>query len=186
MGMISLRNQISISIDKKTIYAGGNIDASARVSVKLPPTLEIVETLKSETSQSAIGGVTVSYRSGNKEVASVDGEGRIIAKKKGKASIYATVTLYNGKSKMIKFKIDVKEPYIKMTKSRDIMKLGSSYRYRAEAYGLDIKDLVWTTKRKSVVEINKNNGLATAKLRGIDYVVATINGVAKQIKVVVE
>ena len=66
------------------------------------------------------------------------------------------------------------------------MELGSSYKYRAEAYGLDIKDLIWTTKRKSVVEINKNNGLATAKSRGIDYVVATINGVAKKIKVVVE
>ncbi|NLO08822.1 MAG: hypothetical protein GX129_03020 [Clostridiales bacterium] len=182
----SLRNQISISLDKKTIYAGGNIDASAQVTVNLPPTLEIVKSFKSETSQTAIGGVTVSYRSNNEKVASVDKEGNITAKSKGKASIYATVTLYSGKSKVVIFKIDVKEPYIQLTKSRDRMELGSIYRYRAEAYGLDINDLVWTTKRKSVVVINKNTGLATAKSKGTDYVVATIKGVSKQIKVVVE
>jgi uncharacterized protein YjdB len=182
----SLRNQISISIDKKTIYAGGNIDASALVSVKLPPTLERVDSLKSETSQTAIGGVTVSYRSNNEKVASVDEEGRVTAKSKGKASIYVTVTLYSGKTKGVIFNIDVKEPYIQLIKSRDNMELGSTYRYRAEGYGLDIKDLIWTTKRKSLVVINKNTGLATAKSKGTDYVVATIKGVAKEIKVVVE
>lgn len=182
----SLRNQISVTIDKLTIYADADLDTSAQIELKLPLSLEIVESLKSKTSQTAIGGVTVSYRSNNEKVATVDEEGRVIAKSKGKAIIYVTVTLYSGKTKVVLFRVDVKEPYIQIIKARDNMEIGSQFRYRAEAYGLDIKDLVWTTKRRSIVVINKNNGLASAKSKGTDYIVATINDVSSEIKVVVE
>ncbi|HKL78848.1 MAG TPA: hypothetical protein VJ888_00275 [Mobilitalea sp.] len=182
----SLRNQISVTIDKLTMYAGGDVDSTAQITVTLPPTLEILESLMDDTSQKAIGGVTVSYRSSNEKVASVDGEGRISAKKKGKAIIYATVTLYSSKTKVVVFKVNVKEPYIKLVKSIGSMELGSSIRFKAEAYGLDIEDLIWTTKRKSTVVIKKDNGMARATSKGTDYVIATINDVSKEIKVVVK
>lgn len=184
--MSSLRNQISVSIDEKTIYTGEDIDSTAQITVTLPSTLEIVKTLKDDTSQKAIGGVTVSYHSSNKKVASVDADGRINAKKKGKAIIYATVTLYSGKTKVVNFKVNVKEPYIKLVQFSDSMEFGSTGRFKAEAYGLDIENLIWTTKRKSIVVINKYTGTATAKSKGTDYVIATINDISKEIKVVVK
>lgn len=182
----SLRDQISVVIDKQVIYAGGDVDASARITVTLPPTLELVKSFKIQTSQSAIGGVTVTYRSSNEMVASVDGEGRITAKKKGNAIIYVTMTLYSGKTKIVIYKVKVKEPYIQLIKYKKDMELGSDYRFKAVTYGLDSNELVWTTKQKSTVIINKDTGVAIAKSRGTDYVVATIHNISKEMKVVVK
>ena len=51
---------------------------------------------------------SVSYQSNNKKIASVNKKGTIKSNKKGTASIRVTVTLNNGKTKVLKLKVKVK------------------------------------------------------------------------------
>ena len=103
----SLRNQITIAPAKKTLYVGGNTS----IKVGLPSTLELVNALKDRTSQTAVGGVVVSYRSSNKKVAIVNKDGKITAKGVGKCKIITTITLYSGKTKIITTSITVRKPH---------------------------------------------------------------------------
>ena len=183
--MTSLINQISITAGTGTLYYGGTRDYSTKLTLTLPPTLELVASLEDKTSSSAIGAVVVSYESNNKKVATVSSDGTITATGTGKATIRTTVTLYSGKTKTFTTKVNVKQPSIKFTRSTDSMKVGESFTFEIKAYGLDASLAVWTTTKKSVVVINKN-GKATAKSKGTDYVKVQIGGVTKTIKVVVK
>ena len=100
-----LTDQISATVNKKVITL--NKDKKAKVSLKLPSTLELVASLKDKTSQSAIGGATVAYSSSNKKVVTVNKDGVITAVGKGKATITTTITLYNKKKKKIRTSIKV-------------------------------------------------------------------------------
>lgn len=51
---------------------------------------------------------SISYQSNNKKIASVNKKGTIKSNKKGTASIHVTVTLNNGKTKVLKLKVKVK------------------------------------------------------------------------------
>lgn len=104
----SLKNQISVSVDKETLYLSGS-GGTAKITLHLPATLELLDSSMTETSQDAIGGVTVAYQSSKEKVATVDSEGKITAKGTGIATIYVKVNLYNGKSKTFRFFITVKK-----------------------------------------------------------------------------
>ena len=54
---VSLRNQIKVTLTKRTISLNKG-DNSSQMTVKLPVTLEWVNSLDNATSQSALGGVT--------------------------------------------------------------------------------------------------------------------------------
>lgn len=105
----SLKNQISISPTSKNLYVGGTTDTITNIHISMPPTLQIVDNLEDETTSSAVGAVTVTYRSSNDRVATVDSNGKITAKGKGIAYITTTVKLYNGKTKTVKTTIIVKD-----------------------------------------------------------------------------
>ena len=99
----SLRNQIKVTLEDSIIYIGvKNKPNETRVNIQLPVTLELIESLEDETSQSSIGGVTATYESGNKAVAIVDANGIITAKGKGTAAITTKITLYSGKVKTVR------------------------------------------------------------------------------------
>lgn len=100
----SLRNQISVDVKNKTLAP----KKTARLEVKLPYTLEMVNNKKDKPSQSAKGIVTVTYASNNEEVAIVDENGKITARKSGSAIITTKLTLYSGKIKTVRTKIIVK------------------------------------------------------------------------------
>lgn len=104
----SLRDQISVTPNKVTLTLGSKNKSKATIKVKLPKTLELVKDLKDKTSGSAIGAATVTYKSGNKKIATVDDSGKITAKKAGKVDIKVTVTLYSGKKKTFKVSVTVK------------------------------------------------------------------------------
>lgn len=112
----SLRNQISITPLRKTLYVG-TADSGTKIQVELPVTLELVDDLKDDASNSAVGKVTVTYKSSNDKVATVDSNGKVTAKGKGTALITTTVKLYSGKTKTVITTITVKEPYIKLDMS---------------------------------------------------------------------
>ena len=104
----SLRNQISVTPNKVTLTLGSKNNSKATIEVDLPKTLELVKDLKDKTSSSAIGAAKVTYKSGNKKIATVDASGIITAKKAGKVDIKVTVTLYSGKTKTFKISVTVK------------------------------------------------------------------------------
>ncbi len=100
----SLRNQISITPAKITLKKG----KTAPIQVELPVTLELVHHLKDKVAGSAVGAVTVTHKSSNKKVATVDSNGKVTAKGKGTAVITTEVTLYSGKKKIVVTKVTVK------------------------------------------------------------------------------
>ena len=106
----SLLNQVIVKPSVTTLYAEGSIRRTGRMELSLPPTLELVPSLKDKTSNPAIGAVTRTYKSSNKKIATVDNKGKITAVKAGKVTIYTTIKLYSGKSKTIATKITVKRP----------------------------------------------------------------------------
>ncbi|WP_310604173.1 Ig-like domain-containing protein, partial [Anaerosporobacter sp.] len=100
----SLLNQITVT---KSVSL--NVGKTSTIKVILPNCLEKVSTLKTATQFPCIGAVTVTYTSSNKNVATVGKTtGKITAKKKGKTTITATVTLYSGKVKTFKTSVVVK------------------------------------------------------------------------------
>ena len=181
----SLLNQVSVKAKNKTLYTGKSKASLTKMAVALPATLELVSTIANKTSQTAIGGVTVSYKTSNSKVATVDKKGKIIAKGIGKVNILTTITLYSGKTKVSKTSITVKKPSVTLSSSTQTMKVGKTFTFKANAYGLDNKNIIWTTK-KSIVAINKATGKASTKSKGTDYVIATIGNVSARIKVVVK
>ena len=184
--MTSLRNQITVTPGKKTIYLGNPADTKTSLILKLPATLELVTSLKDKTSGSAVGAVTATYQSGNTKIAAVDKNGIITAKGVGTTTILTTVILYSNKKITFSTTVTVKKPFIQMGDYITAMKIGDSFVFTAEAYGLDESDPVWTTSKKSIIVINAATGKATAVSKGTDFVKVKIGDLIKEIKVIVK
>jgi len=185
-GMITtLLDQIKVTPTKKTLYAGGTVNSETNISVVLPPTLEVVASLDDTTSGSAIGAVKVSYKSMDSNVAAVDNSGKITAVGVGTTYIITTIELYSNKSTAVHTKITVKNPYIKLTSSTKSMKAGDTFTFAVKAYGLSVKDVVWSTSDQSIITIDKK-GNAKAKAKGTAYIEVKIGSVSAKIKVVVK
>jgi len=105
----SLLNQIKVTPGKMTIYVGRTKGHTTQVAIKLPITLEMVDSLEEKTSQSAAGWAMITYRAGNSKVVMIDKDGKITAKGVGKVNIFTTVTLYSGKTKTFITTITVKK-----------------------------------------------------------------------------
>ena len=182
----SLLNQVIATPSVTTIYAGGSVDRDGRMEISLPTTLELVATLKDKTSNPAIGAVTVTYKSSNKKIATVDSKGKITAVKAGTVTIYTTIKLYSGKSKTIATKIAVKKPSLNIIGySRQTIKVGESISFSVKVEGLDPVAVIWKTTKKSIVAIDKN-GKATAVRKGTVYISAQIGDTTKVIKMTVK
>lgn len=104
---VSLRNQIKVTPTRMNLSLSEGKDGG-KIEVKLPVTREWVKSLNEPTSQSAMGGVTVSFTSGNNKIATVDSEGNITAKAPGTVVIKATITLYSKKTKTVEIVVKVK------------------------------------------------------------------------------
>ncbi len=104
----SLRDQITVTVDRKTLSLSGGT-GKAQITVKLPFTLVQVASLEDISKAGAVAGATITYTSNNKKVATVDENGTITGLKAGKAVITAKITLYSGKTKTVKFTVTVKK-----------------------------------------------------------------------------
>lgn len=104
---VSLRKQIKVAPTKINLYMTKS-ESSSNIKIKLPLTLEWVSSLDEPTSQSAMGGVTVSFTSSDNKIATVDSEGNITAKAPGEVVIKTTITLYSKKVKTVKTVVKVK------------------------------------------------------------------------------
>lgn len=99
----SLQSQITVKPVNKIVKKG----KTTKIVVDLPACLQVVTKLTDKTTSEGVGAVTITYKISNKEVATVNKNGTITAKKKGTTTVTATITLYNGKKNTVKMKITV-------------------------------------------------------------------------------
>lgn len=92
-----LWNQIKVT-KTKSIKVGRTF----KLKVTLPTSLELTRKLTDQTKTEATGAVTASYMVSDPLVATVDENGKIVAKKAGEITITTTVKLYNGAVKTFK------------------------------------------------------------------------------------
>ncbi len=180
----SLRDQIKVSALNTLLYVGETKDAGTVLKVKLPPTLEWVDSLKDKPFDDGIGGVTISFASSNKKVATVSKTGEITAKGVGKAVITTTIKLYSGKTKTVKIRITVINPYLSLSASKTELKVGEEFSFAAKGYGVNTEELLWSSSKPSVISIDQKTGKAVAK--GTAYITAKAGKAEKKLKITVK
>ncbi len=105
----SLLSQVEVTLNNSVLYIDKTNKNKIKFNVTLPATLEIVKNIdKNANISNAVGELTITYYSSNKKVAVVDKNGTITAVGKGKVLVTAKITLYNGKTKVVKMYITVK------------------------------------------------------------------------------
>jgi hypothetical protein len=168
-------DQIAISAVQGTLYVGGTEKKSITLKLELPQPLK--EAVEKDSSV-----LNITYQSSNPKVAIVNVSGKITARKTGKTTVTTLVTI-NGEQRKFRTKITVRKAYIKLIKSTNTLKTGSTFTYKAIGYGVKTEDILFYTSRKSVVEINKRTGKAKARAKGIGYIIAKIRNIKAKIKV---
>lgn len=104
----SLRDQITVNVENNILYTNKSKNKTTMIKVSLPDTLEVVESFSDKTSGNGVGNVTITYKSSDSSVATVNRSGKVTSKKKGVAIITTTITLYSGKTRVLKTKITIK------------------------------------------------------------------------------
>lgn len=121
-------------------------------------------------------GKKVRWSSTKRKVATVK-KGKVVAKKKGKATIIAKV----GKKKL-RCRVTVKNPTTRLNKTRITLTLGQTYKLTAKSNGKS-KKVRWKSNNSNVASVYK--GTVTAKRGGTARITATMNGVSKACTVTV-
>lgn len=170
--------QTVISTTKGALYLGGTKNKSMSLKLELPELLN--EVAKKNSSQ-----LVITYKSSNPKVATVTSTGKITAKKAGKTTITTQVKI-GGEEKIFKTTITVSEASIKLAKSIKSLKKGETFTFQAKGYGVNAKDIMYYTSKKSIIAINKTTGKAVAKSTGTGYIIARAGKVEVKIKVTIK
>lgn len=171
-------NEIKVTPAKCTLYIAGTTGNKVTLNAEIPEVIRKAVTV-------GYCDFQITYTSSDSKIATVNDSGIVKAKKKGKAIITTTFTV-NGKKISRSTLVTVKKAYIKMTQSTDTLKVGEKFTFKAEGYGVDTKDIVFTTTKSSIVTINGSTGKAKAVSRGTDYVVAKVGDTKVMFMVVVK
>ncbi len=129
------------------------------------------------------------WSSSNKKIASVDKNGRIKAKKKGKVTI--TVKTADGRYKAT-CKVTVKNPVkvksVKLNKSKATIKVGKTIKLRAtiKPQNATNKKVTWSSSNKKIATVNKNGKVKGIKKGTVTITVKTKNGKKAKCKVYVK
>ena len=177
-GVVTAKSRGTATISAKS--TDGSIkEAKCRIVVKQPVTkikisksnatlnVGAKKTLKASVSPNNANNKKIKWTLSNKKVLSVNQKGKITAKHRGKAVVYARAT--DGSKRYGKCIVTVKQPVKKITisKSNLTLKVGASKTLSANAYpkNANNKKIKWTSSNKKVLIVNQN-GKITAKHRG--------------------
>ena len=127
-----------------------------------------------------IKGAAVSYKTGNKKVASVSKTGFVKGVSDGKTVITTTVK-QGGKTYSFKTNVTVKG-FVKFLKTKKTIKKGKSYSFKAQAYGTGNKKLKWSVSNKKIGKITKAGKFKAIK-KGKVYVIVKSGKYQAKIKV---
>lgn len=152
---------IAPSILSQTVLAQG-VEATSLKLSKNKVTLSLGETFTLKVNGTK---KKVTWTSSNKAIATVNRNGKVIAKKAGSAVITAKVN-----KKKFNCKITVKEPSI--SRKTISLKVGSSATLKMN--GAKVK-VTWSTSNKSVATVN-SSGKVVAKKAGKAVITATVAG----------
>ena len=168
---------VSMPIQSSTLYVGGTKGKSVKLKLNIPDSIkQVIEDGLSEGS--------ITYSSSNPKVAKVSADGKVSAIAAGKTTITTTIVI-DGISRSFKTKINVKKAHIVISKQLNDMTVGDTFTFVATGYGVDTKDIVWTTEKRSILVINRKTGKARAGSVGTDYVIVKAGGITTRIKVVI-
>lgn len=168
----SFIGKVQVSSDLSTLYVGGNVKKSTKMHVVIPTGAKLAK---------------AEYSSSNAKVAAVSASGKITAKKKGKATITAKITLTNGESISISKQITVKKAYIQLKKKKPSVKVGKSITLKGKAVGSAKKVTFKLAKKKGAkVGVITKNGKFTGKSKGTVKILASAGKVKKTFKVKVK
>ena len=177
-GVVTAKSRGTATISAKS--TDGSIkEAKCRIVVKQPVTkikisksnailnVGAKKTLKASVSPNNANNKKIKWTLSNKKVLNVNQKGKITAKHRGKAVVYARAT--DGSKRYGKCIVTVKQPVKKITisKSNLTLKVGASKTLSANAYpkNANNKKIKWTSSNKKVLIVNQN-GKITAKHRG--------------------
>ena len=124
------------------------------------------------------------WTSSNSKIASVDKNGKVVAKKIGTINITATTT--NGKKAICKITVKKAPTGIKLNRTKLTIKKGRKYTLKATLPKGSLNTLKWTTSNGRIATVN-SKGLVTGKKKGkATITVKTYNGKSAKCKVTVK
>lgn len=184
-----------------TVYAydqAGNVSGGANVTFKTLNKIQVTavssvklnynsltikgkgtKRLKAEVLPGNAANKKVSWRSSNNSVISVDANGKVTAKKAGKATVTVR-TADGGKEASCKITVtSVKAKKISLNKKSKTIYKGKTYQLKSSLKPSNATDkVVWTSSNKKAATVSRN-GLVKAKKAGTATITAKISGKKK-------
>ena len=186
-GVVTAKSRGTATISAKSTD-GSFKEAKCRIVVKQPVTSVKIsnnktnlkvgksKTLKATVTPKNANNKRVNWSTSNKKTLSINGQGKITAKHRGKAVVYAKAT--DGSKKYGKCIVTVKQPVkkIKLSDTSLTLKVGKSEKIKATAYpkNANNKKIKWTSSNNKVATVD-SKGNITAVKKGT----ANITAVAK-------
>ena len=115
-----------------------------------------------------VSGSKVSFKTGNKKIATVSGSGYVTGIRDGKTTIVTTISQC-GKAFTYKTTVTVKG-YVKFVKVKKTIKRKKSYTFRAKAYGTG-QNVKWSVSNRKLAKISKKGKFTAKKKKGKVYVI---------------
>ncbi|BCN32909.1 S8 family serine peptidase [Anaeromicropila herbilytica] len=167
--------------DEKTASIGDVKVSPSKVDLFVNETDDISVTLPKLTKDDV---TSTSYSSSNARVAAVSSTGHITAVSEGTATITTTVKI-NKESKSFTTTVTVKKPYISFEKSVKSLKVGKTYTFKIDTYGIKGTPK-YSVSNKKVATINSKTGKLKALKPGKVVVTVKIGSVTKKITVTIK
>ena len=128
---------------------------------------------------------TVTWLSSNKNVATVDKNGKVTAKAAGTATI--TVRTSNGKSANCKVTVKSVPSSVKLSRNKATRGVGDTYQLKATVSPNNaVTTLTWSSSNSGVVSVDKNGKITPKKPGTATITVRTSNGKSANCKVTVK